>query len=610
MRQKIRFPIRLKILATTLIVMTAVVSVITFTMANLFHADKSAYIHDLTSATALNATQEVNMLLEGYRERLQVYTRLLDDTTLSGPAKNDLIKKLLEDAGEFVSITIYRNGVDQGSVYDAKLFQDAGLSKEDLQQYRATNPLPLQQVLSSKVFVINSTISEKLPTLTIACLQSSQKGEDHIVAAAVIKLDRILELARQSKVFETYVLDSQGILLAHRNIKKVAHHEKISWIPRQKEILEGKEMIRTLEFSRNDIELVGGFGKVRDGGLLIGVQIPKSAAYLTARGLLNNLFGVSLGLLVGAALLSLFWSYRITRPLELLSKASRHVGQGDFNVHVNPSSNDEIGELAGSFNQMTDELHSREIALQQAQEQLIQSEKMAAFGQMGAGIAHEVKNPLAGILGYTQLSLRKVEPDTLIYKNLLIIEKETKRCKEIIESLLKFARQEKYNFELIDINHVIEDAAELVDHQLGINQIRLVKELSPGLPSVMGNANQIQQVLMNLMINAQQAMEGTPGVVQLTSRLLDAGHIELRVSDNGPGMSKEIQARLFEPFFTTKSAGKGTGLGLSVSFGIIKEHRGEIGIESEPGAGATFIITLPVAETKESEDDSLEHAAV
>jgi len=609
MRQKIRFPIRLKILATTLIVMTAVVSVITFTMANLFHADKNAYIRDLTSATALNATQEVNMLLGGYRERLQVYTRLLDDTTLSGPAKNDLIKKLLEDAGEFVSITIYRNGVDQGSVYDVKLLQDTGLSKEDLQQYRAKNPLPLQQLLSSKVFVINSTISEKLPTLTIASLQSSPNGDNHVVAAAVIKLDRILELARQSTVFETYVLDSQGILLAHRNIKEVAHHAKVAWIPRQKEILEGKEMIRTLEFSRNDIELVGGFGKVRDGGLLIGVQIPKSAAYLTARSLLNNLFGVSLGLLVGAALLSLFWSYRITRPLEMLSKASRHVGQGDFNVHVTPSSNDEIGELAGSFNQMTDELHSRELALQQAQEQLIQSEKMAAFGQMGAGIAHEVKNPLAGILGYTQLSLRKVEPDTLIYKNLLIIEKETKRCKEIIESLLKFARQEKYNLDLVDINQVIEDAAALVDHQLGINQIRLVKELLPSLPPVMGNSNQIQQVLMNLMINAQQAMEGTPGVVQLSSRQFDPGHIELRVSDNGPGMSKEVQARLFEPFFTTKSAGKGTGLGLSVSFGIIKEHRGEIRIESEPGAGATFIIILPVAETTETVDDTLEHAA-
>ena len=609
MRKKSRFPIRLKILATVLIVITAVVSVITFTMANLFHADKSAYIHDLTSATALNATQEVNMLLEGYRERLQVYTRLLGDSTLARANKNELMKKLLEDSGEFVAITIYRNGVEQGSVYDVGLLKDAELSKEDLQLYRSRNPLPLQQMASRKVLVTNSTISEKLPTLTIASLQSNPNSDTQIVAVAVIKLDRILELARQSKVFETYVLDSHGVLLAHRNVAEVARHEKVDWLPRQKELLERGVMIRTLEFSRNGTELVGGVGRVREGGLLVAVHIPKSVAFLTARGLLNNLLGVSLGLLVGAALLSLFWSYRITRPIEMLSRASRQVGQGDFNVHVTPSSNDEIGELAGSFNQMTDELHSREIALHKAQEQLVQSEKMAAFGQLGAGIAHEVKNPLAGILGYAQLSLRKVEKETPLHKNLLIIEKETKRCKEIIESLLKFARQEKYNLELVDINRVFEDAAAIVDHQLGINQIRLEKELLAGLPQIMGNSNQIQQVLMNLMINAQQAMDGTPGVVRLSSQFLEPGHIELRVSDNGPGMSEEVKGRLFEPFFTTKASGKGTGLGLSVSFGIIKEHRGEIRIESEPGAGAAFIITLPVATGAEPNDGAFGHVA-
>jgi two-component system, NtrC family, sensor kinase len=608
MRKKIRFPLRLKILTTVLIVITAVVSVITFTMANLFHADKSAYIHDLTSATALNATQEINMLLEGYRERLQVYTHLLGDNTLTGPNKNDLIKKLLEDSGEFVAITIYRNGVDQGSVYDVKLLKDAGLSKEDLQLYRERNPLHLQQIVPRKVFVTNSTISEKLPTLTMAILQNPNT-DNRIVAVAVIKLDRILDLARQSKVFETYVLDSQGILLAQRNIKEVVRHEKISWIPHLNELLGGNVMIRTLEFSRNNIELVGGFGIVKEGGLLVGVDIPKSAAYLTARGLLKNLFGVSLGLLVGAALLSLFWSYRITRPMVLLSKASRQVGQGDFNVQVTPSSNDEIGELAGSFNQMTNELHFREIALHKAQEQLVQSEKMAAFGQLGAGIAHEVRNPLAGILGYTQLSLRKVERETKIHKNLMIIEKETKRCTEIINSLLKFARQEKFSLELIDINQVIEDAAAIVDHQLSINDIRLEKELVPGLPQIMGNANQIQQVLINLMINSQQAMDGNPGFVRLSSQYLDPGHIELRVSDNGPGMNEEVKARLFEPFFTTKSGGQGTGLGLSVSFGIIKQHKGEIQIESEPGSGAAFIITLPAAKMADTTNSTFGHVA-
>ena len=595
MRKKIRFPIRLKILATVLLVITAVVSVITFTMANLFHADKSTYIHDLTSATALNATQEVTMLLEGYLERLQVYTRLLNDESLAGATKNDLIRKLLEDTGEFVAITIYQDGVEKGSIYDVKLLKGTGLTKEDLQLYRGKNPLPLQQMGARKVYVTNSTLSEKLPTFTLASLQSEPGSQGEVVAVAVIKLDRVLELALQSRVFETYVLDSQGVLLAHQQVREVARHERVNWIPRQKQFAEGAGMIRTQEFSRNGVELVGGFGRVREGGLLVGVQIPKSAAYLTARGLLNNLIGVSLVLLVGTALLSMIWAYRITRPIEELSKASRRVGQGNFGIQVTPSSNDEIGELASSFNQMTDELHSREIALNKAQEQLVQSEKMAAFGQLGAGIAHEVKNPLAGILGYAQLSLRKVEKETLIYKNLLVIEKETKRCSKIIESLLKFARQEKYTPEMVDVNQVIEDAAAIVDHQLGINKVQLEKELASGLPHIMGNANQIQQVLMNLMINAQQAMEGTPGVVRLSSQLLPAGQVELRVSDNGPGMSEEVRTRLFEPFFTTKPAGKGTGLGLSVSYGIIKEHRGGIQIESEPGQGATFIITLPVA---------------
>jgi len=589
-----RFPIRFKILATVLFVITAVVSVITFTMANLFHADKSAYIRDLTSANAMNASQEVNMLLESYRERLQVYTRLISDSTLAGGQKNELLQKLLEDFGDFVAITIYQNGIEQGSIYDVKLLKEAGMTKESLQQYRLKNPLSHEQLALTKVLVTNSTINEKFPTLTISCLLSDPNATTRISASAVIKLDRMLNLAQQSKVFETYVLDSHGVLLAHRNVRQVAQHEKVDWIPQQKELLKVAGLIRTLEFRHNDEELIGGFGAVEPGGLLVGVQIPKSAAYLTARGLLNSLIGVSLGLLVGAALLSLFWAVRITRPLDMLSKASKDVGRGDFNVRVKPTSNDEIGELSASFNQMTDELYSRETALHKAQEQLVQSEKMAAFGQLGAGIAHEVKNPLAGILGYAQMSLRKIQEGDPLKNNLLIIEKETKRCAGIIDNLMKFARQEKVSMTETNINSVVEDAMAIVDHQLSLQGIKLEKDLAPSLPNFMGNGNQIQQVLMNLMINAQQAMEGKPGTLRLSTALNDSGQIEVRVSDAGTGMPAEISTKVFEPFFTTKAAGKGTGLGLSVSYGIVKDHKGEIRVESELGLGTTFIITLPV----------------
>ncbi len=162
-------------------------------------------------------------------------------------------------------------------------------------------------------------------------------------------------------------------------------------------------------------------------------------------------------------------------------------------------------------------------------------------------------------------------------------------------NLLKFARQEKVAHVLTDINSVAEDAAAIVDHQLGIHKVTLEKKLMHGLPGIMGNSNQIQQVLMNLMINAQQAMEGRPGLITVETLRADPGHVEIRVSDNGPGMPKEVQEKIFEPFFTTKTAGKGTGLGLSVSYGIINDHGGTISVESEPGKGTLFVVSLPVA---------------
>src|SRR5207245_1787194 len=161
-------------------------------------------------------------------------------------------------------------------------------------------------------------------------------------------------------------------------------------------------------------------------------------------------------LLVGAALAGLFWSRRFTRPVERLSRATRQIARGKFDVQIKVTSRDEIGTLAASFNRMASELRDREASLREAQAQVLQSEKLAAVGQLGAGIAHEVKNPLAGILGCAQLSLRKAERGTPLEKNLLLIEKETKRCKTIIENLLKFARQEKTALEPTTVTGLIQ----------------------------------------------------------------------------------------------------------------------------------------------------------
>jgi signal transduction histidine kinase len=320
--------------------------------------------------------------------------------------------------------------------------------------------------------------------------------------------------------------------------------------------------------------------------------------------------GGALFILLISALFGIIWAQRLTRPIEVICDAAERVRRGDFEIHLESTSRDEIGTLSTSFNNMVSELKAREKSLKEAHAKLIQSEKMSAFGQIGAGIAHEVKNPLAGILGMTQLSLRKVPSESPLHANLKTIEKETKRCKDIIDNLLKFARSEKTDFKSIKVNSVLNDAVSIVQHQLGINQVSLEISLGEGLPNILGNANQLQQVFMNLLINSQQAMNGKPGLIKLLSRTASPDMIQVSVSDNGPGIPKDIQNKIFEPFFTTKPAGVGTGLGLSVSYGIIKDHNGDIRVQSTQGKGCTFTVLLPIVSmTATASGPALQRAA-
>jgi signal transduction histidine kinase len=586
-------PIRIKIMVSVLFVVTAVVSVITFTMANLFHEDKRAYINDLASIVTLNTAQECRAVLVGYRERLQAYARIIDRQELPQEEKAALLKGLFEDFPALVAVSQYKDGLEVATAVDERALAEAGLAKEAIEEQRRGDPLPFDRIEAGDVFVENSTLTPKLPTLTLAIRDVSASGAGSTTISAIVRLDDLLAITRRSGVFDISITDSSGHLLAHPEVGRVAGKETIALRPEVVALDARHSAGITLEYLRDGARTIGGFAPVGFGGLFAVAEIPKAAAYLASRNLLNRLLLVALGLLLASAVAGLVWSRRITRPMEILSRATGEVAKGHFDIQVQVKSKDEIGTLASSFNHMASELKDRESALHEAQAQLVQSEKLAAVGQLGAGIAHEVKNPLAGILGCAQLSLRDAPQGTLLAKNLQLIEKETKRCKMIIENLLKFARQEKTILEPTDINRVVEDAIAIVLHQLELNQVKVLKDLAPGLPQIRGNANQLQQVFMNLMINAQHAMEGGPGTVTLSTRPSGSDRIEVRVTDTGPGIPEEIQKRIFEPFFTTKPTGKGTGLGLSVSYGIVKDHGGEIRSESQPGKGATFVITLP-----------------
>jgi two-component system NtrC family sensor kinase len=229
------------------------------------------------------------------------------------------------------------------------------------------------------------------------------------------------------------------------------------------------------------------------------------------------------------------------------------------------------------------------------QAQLIQSEKLSAVGQFVAGVAHELNNPLTAVVGFSEL-LQTMPSEGKNHAYLDRIAKSAMRCHKIVQSLLSFARQQTPERKLVQLHGVIEDVLEIMAYDLRTSGITVVKEFAPALPVITADPHQLQQVFVNILSNARQAIEPSQREGKMTIRThVRDSMISVEFEDNGPGIRPENLARIFDPFFTTKPVGKGTGLGLSLCYGIIQEHGGNIRVRSEPGSGATFIIDLPVA---------------
>jgi len=245
-----------------------------------------------------------------------------------------------------------------------------------------------------------------------------------------------------------------------------------------------------------------------------------------------------------------------------------------------------------------DDLNKAYKELATAQAQLFQSAKLSAIGELAAGVAHEISNPLTTIIGDVQLLLREMKPGQPGYESAKAIERAGWRANKVIRNLLSFSRREEYDFALTDVNDTIESALSLIAYQIERANIRLDKDLASALPLVQASAHHLEEVWINLLLNARDAIpKGQEGEIHIASRLDEQNRfIKVLVSDNGCGISPEHLERLFEPFFTTKDPGKGTGLGLYISYNIIEQHHGSIQVESEVGKGTTFTITLPTME--------------
>ena len=356
------------------------------------------------------------------------------------------------------------------------------------------------------------------------------------------------------------------------------------------------------------------------GVLDIQTSLAQADAVIGARSKEFMYLTYSLMLVIAGSCGVFIWLF-VHQPVKALIKGTRHIASGDLSYRMPVRSRTEIGRLAESFNYMSGELKQAREALtdwaetlevrvdqkaetlRQAQAKLAQSEKLASLGSLSAVVAHEINNPLSGVLTYTKL-VRKIlqtgaRPDQIhdMLKYLEAMESETARCGKIVSNLLAFSRQSAISIEYADLNAILEKTLFLIGHKLELQGIALVKELQGGLPSVLCEPDQIQQAIFAVLINAVEAMsDGGTVTVKSTGVTDDKSGgmwIEITITDSGAGISNDVFPHLFVPFFTTKENKKGVGLGLSVVYGIIKRHHGRIDVRSEPGGGATFVLALP-----------------
>jgi len=295
--------------------------------------------------------------------------------------------------------------------------------------------------------------------------------------------------------------------------------------------------------------------------------------------------------------LSIIQIRRSLVPIETLKQGTLNIAAGDFKSHIIIKSGDEFEELGASFNKMSNEL-------ERMQAMLIQTEKMKTIGQMSAAIVHEINQPLTAIKGYIESVLNLDGVSEKAKKYLEITNKSVDRLSDIAGKFKRFSRSSaREPLSKLSLNDSLKSLYEVLEHQLVKKEIELILKLEEDLPCIMGNDNNLQQVFMNLVINALDAIEEENANKENTKKPLikistysNNNHVIATVEDNGPGIPMEIRTQIFEPFYTTKREGRGTGLGLAVIQSIINNHKGKIEIKSECGMGSTFILTFPSAQ--------------
>ena len=412
-----------------------------------------------------------------------------------------------------------------------------------------------------------------------------------------------------------FVVDAAGRIIAHPSLvagTSMRHHGAVGAL-----LLEGGAR-GSLRVAAGESVLAASWARLPGLGWAVVVEQPESVAFAAAsamrRRVLFWIFATTAVVLASA----LIFAARLRQVLRRLVAGARAFGEGRLEERIELVSHDEIGALAATMNSMAGQLQvslaeleawgrtlerrveERTEELKEAQAQLLTQSKLAAIGQLGAGVAHEVNNPLAGILGYTQLLIRRSEPDSKEHQMLQKIEEAAQRCKAITVNLLRFSERGLAGYTAIELNDIIAEVVQAFHGPAADNAIEVVEEYAAELPVIVANAGQLAVMLLNMLSNAKNAMLEGGGRLTITTRAAPEGGVALTVADSGHGIDPEHLPRIFEPFFTTKKVWTGVGLGLAVAYRIVADHGGRIEVQSEVGKGTTFEIFLPLTPPEET----------
>ncbi len=535
-------------------------------------------------------------------------------------------------------------------VFGDQQAQDEMVSKvlRDKKPVCATQIIPREELLKESEELAERARIKFIPTPMAKPTSETENSSGMVLKAAVPIFDEANELTgvlyggillnrRYDIVDETKNVVYRGVKYEGKDIGTATIFQKDLRISTNVRLRDGNRAIGTRVSSEVYDRVIG------EGKLWMARAFVVNDWYLTAYEPIRNVNGDVIGILyVGilekkyndmktAAFWTLLWvtitgvviafaiaymlARAITKPIQQLERGVEAIARGNFGVKVDIKSSDEIGTLAESFNRVSQELKDTyeklqgkiEAAdedlkkaykeLQEKQEQLVQAAKLGSLGELAAGVAHEINNPLGTISLYAQMTLDDLkEDDKENRESLQIILKHATRTAGIVKNLLEFARRTDLETRPIGINPVLEEALSIIAHQAELQQVNIVRQLSQDMPMIVGDANKLQQVFVNIVVNALQVMPDGGQLTVESSAAPDGGFAQISIVDTGPGIPEENLRKIFEPFFTTKETGKGTGLGLSVSHGIIEQHKGRIEVSSKVGKGTTFRITIPVAD--------------